>query len=171
MLSVLRAAFRYAFEEYLIQDNPFLWINISKYSNLLMTPTPISHRVHSDDEIQKMIDYIHDYQSGHPSYVPAYALELQMLMGLRRWEVAPLEWSDIHDDMYITISKERITVKKSETNDKYRYVIVQHTKTFVDRQFPITEEIRSFLMRYKEVHDNYYIGKTQCFFPRLQKMV
>ncbi|MBQ7522872.1 MAG: site-specific integrase [Clostridia bacterium] len=163
MQGILRVVFRLAYEEYWITDNPFSRVNFKKYKDLLTPTVPITERYHSDEEIRNMLDYIHAYQVKKPNHVPAYALELQMLMGLRRGEVAPLEWTDIHEDRYIKITKEQITEKKSDSNNKDRFVIVEHTKTYVDRQFPITQDIRDFLDRYKQVHKEYYPDSKYLF--------
>ncbi len=93
----------------------------------------------------------------------SYALELQMLMGMRRGEVAPLEWSDIHDDQYILISKEQITVKSAEDAHVEGFAIVSHTKTYKDRIFPVTKEIGEFLTRYRAIHELYFPGNKYLF--------
>ncbi len=108
-----------------------------------------------------MIDYLHMYQMKKPSYLPAYALEIQILMGLRRGEVPPLEWADINDT-FIEINKEQLTVKKTD-KEKEHFVIVPHTKTYVDRYFPITDALDDFLKRLKEVHRKYYPDSKYLF--------
>lgn len=141
MRSILKSVMRYAYEQYWISDNPYTRIDFKKYNDLLVTGTPISKRVHTNEEIDRMLSYLHSKQSLNPEYMPAWALELQILAGLRRGEIAPLEWSDIYDDA-IHITKEMVTVLGS-----YENIIVNHTKTYTDRVFPVTDQIREFLDR------------------------
>lgn len=129
---LLSMTFKYAYEEYLILDNPYTRINFSKYTDLTLRPTPISKRYHSDEEISAILDEIHRHQALKPNYIPAYALELQMCMGLRRGEIPPLEWTDITDGK-IYLTKELITVKKEKGPQDFE--IVHHTKNYKDRWF------------------------------------
>lgn len=162
MRSILKAVFSLAFEQYWILDNPYGRVNFKKFESMLIKCTPTSKRFHPDDEIDKMIAYIHEYQHKHPGYIPAYSLELQIIMGLRRGEVAPLLWADV-EEFHISINKEQLSVKKSSSNPKEYCKIVGHTKTYVDRCFPITAEIRSFLNRLKEVHEKHYPDSIYLF--------
>ena len=76
-------------------------------------------------------------------------------MGLRRGEFSPLEWSDITDE-YIIIRKEQLTC----VND---FVIVSHTKTYQDRYFPLTNDLKRYFRRLKEMQDNYYPNSKYLF--------
>ncbi len=160
--SILKSTLRFAFNNFWIVDNPYDRINFSKYNDMLKRSGAVSKRVHSEDDMTRMRDFIHDYEKKKPAYMPPYALELQMLMGLRRGEVAALMWEDVHDG-YIAINREQITVKKNDDNPKERFVVVSHTKTWVDRRFPVTEEIREFLDRLKKVRDEYYPDALYLF--------
>lgn len=144
---ILKQTFKYAYEQYYISENPYNRVDYRKYSDMLMDPTPISKRVHTQEELEMIMDEIHAIQEKKPEYITAYALELQILMGLRRGEVAPLTKDDVHEN-YISITKEQITVKRSSPESHDRDVIVHHTKTYQDRVFPITKDIREFLDRY-----------------------
>jgi len=157
MRCVLSSTFKLAYEQYWILDNPYTRINFKKYNDMLIGDASISKRIHNSTEIDKMLDFLHEKQQKKPWYIPAYALELQILMGLRRGEIAPLEWSDVHDN-FISITKEQITIK-----GQYAFTIVNHTKTHVDRTFPITSTIDDFLKRLKEVHNRYFPESTYLF--------
>ena len=148
--SVLAKTFRYAYEEYMIMDNVIERINWNKYKDLLIQPVDASQRAHSDEDVQRILDVIHAKQESDPLYIPAWALELQIYAGMRRGEVPPLEWSDFHDG-YIEISKEQITVKEKPQ----RFVVVNHTKTWKDRRFPITPEVENILERMPKLSDRY----------------
>jgi len=159
--SILNAAFKLAYEESWIKDNVYSRINFKKYMGMLAEDTPIEERIHSEDDVKRILDYLRDYHIKKPSYIPAYALEMQILMGMRRGEVPPLEWSDIHDT-YVSINKEQLTVKKTATV-KEHFVIVHHTKTWKDRMFPITDALNEFLAKLKDIHDRYYRDSPYLF--------
>lgn len=42
-------------------------------------------------------------------------------------------------------------------------MIVDHTKTYVNRQFPITKDLQEFLDRYKLIHGEYYPDSKYLF--------
>lgn len=163
MRSIIKQTLALAYEEYWIPENPYLRVNFKKYNDLIIDTAPISKRVHSDDEFEEMLEYLHERQKKKPDYVPLYALELQMLMGLRRGEVAPLEWTDV-TDTFVNITKEQIYICKSDKTKKGYSMIVPHTKTHVDRQFPITDRIRGFLFRLRQMHDVYF-PESPFLFP------
>lgn len=147
---ILRSTFKYAFEHYMITDNVYDRVNFNKFDHMLIKPVPIRKRVHSETDYERILDYIHEAQAAKPSYVVPYALELQMLMGLRRGEVPPLLWSDICGGV-VQIYKEQITVRKSEYNPREYSTIVEHTKTYKDRVFPVTNDISDLLERLRSV--------------------
>lgn len=162
MQSILKAVYDLAYEEYWIKDNTYSRLNFKKFSDLLVESVPVSERVHSTEEITAMMEYIHEHQKKKPDYIPAYALEMQILTGTRRGEIPPLRWSDVHED-YIEIKRSQITVKK-EGSKKESFKIVSHTKNHKDRNFPITDDLRAFLKRLKTVHDRFY-PKSEFLFP------
>ena len=152
---IIKQVMKLSYEQYWIIDNPYSRIDFSKYNDMLIEPVQISKRIHSDSELDLMIDYLHKYQSKKPNYMPAYALELQILAGLRRGEVPPIEWNDISNNC-ISINKEQILVNGKN-------IVVPHTKTYTDRAFPITSEIRDFLFRLRNIIDTYYPGSEYLF--------
>lgn len=162
MRSILKAIYDLAYEEYWITDNTYNRLNFKKFSDLLVQSVPVSERVHSNTEIADMMEYIHEYQKKKPRYIPAWAMEMQILTGTRRGELPPLRWSDIHED-YIEIKRSQITVKKNGTK-KESFKIVSHTKNYKDRYFPITDNLRVFLNRLKDMHDRFY-PDSEFLFP------
>lgn len=159
--SILRGVFRKAFTEGWILENEFERVDMKKYDSMIVADVPINQRCHSNATVNQILAYLHEYQKKKPFYLPAYALELQIIMGLRRGEVPPLEWDDVSDS-FIQINKEQITVKKTKTV-KEHFVIVPHTKTYVDRYFPITDALADFLQRLKAVHQKYYPDSKYLF--------
>ncbi|SHN61275.1 Site-specific recombinase XerD [Butyrivibrio hungatei DSM 14810] len=161
MLYIIRNIFKLAFYEYWISDNTFERVNLKKYSGMLVETMPSSERAYTEKELCKILNYIRNYQIQNPNYIPAYALELQILMGLRRGEIPPLMWNDIKNG-YISINKEQITVKKSNKHGQYDR-IVQHTKTFKNRLFPISQDISDFLKKLKHIHSVFCLDSIYLF--------
>ena len=127
--SILKSVFKLAFEEHWIEDQVYDRVNFDKFKDMIVRDTPVEERLHSDDDMVRILEFIHQKQSKKPNYLPAYALELQILMGLRRGEIPPLMWDDIKNG-YIEISKEQITNKKTTEHPKETFTIVHHTKTW-----------------------------------------
>lgn len=152
MTGIIKSVFDYAFQEEWISENPYDRVNFKKFRNMIVSDTAIEKREHSTEDIEKIKSYIRTKQEKRPKFITPYALELQTLMGLRRGEVPPLRWSDVKED-HILISREMLTIRKDETYKKKTHVIVDHTKTWKDRKFPLTEGIKEFLERLKYVHE------------------
>ena len=148
---ILKAAFELAYEEYWVKDNVFERINFKKFSGMVARDVDIDKRVHSSEDLKRIIDAVHDHQTKHPDYMPSYALEMQILTGARRGEIPPLRRSDIGKG-YVSFTREQITVKGNPS----RFVIVEHTKTYKDRLFPRTSTLNEFLTRLYEVLGMYY---------------
>lgn len=161
MRSILNSIFRLAYQESWITDNPYLRVDFRKYADMLSAPVPTEERGYTDNEIERIMHQIQLTQEKTPRYITAYALELQIICGLRRGEIPPLRWSDVYDD-YILISKEQLTVKKTATIPEH-FKIVSHTKTYKNRKFPITDELSNFLKRLKDVHEKYYPDSEYLF--------
>lgn len=152
---ILKSVFDYAYSEYWITDNIYQRVDYKIFKNMIIPETAIDERVHSKKEVSAILRELHKKQSDNPKLCSAWALELQILMGLRRGEVPPLEWSDITDE-YVIIRKEQLTCG----ND---FVIVYHTKTYKDRYFPLTNDLKRYFRRLKEMQDNYYPNSKYLF--------
>ncbi|MBQ7676735.1 MAG: tyrosine-type recombinase/integrase [Lachnospiraceae bacterium] len=157
---LLKATFDLAYEEYWIADNVYNRVNFKKYKDMLKEPTPIEERLHTDKEIEDIIAYVRDKHRKSPGYMPAYALELQLIMGLRRGEVLALKWSDVFED-HILIRREQITVNPSKYTkgcDK----VVEHTKTRRNRKYPKTRQVIALLEQLKAVNGE---SDSEFLFP------
>lgn len=161
MQTILRQTFSYALRNNLIYENIFNRVDFSRYRAMVYEDVPISQRAFSDEDLKFFLDFLHDLQIKQPSYIPAYALELQILTGLRRGEIPPLMWSDVIDG-YLFIHRQQITVEKSGNVSRH-FEIVEHTKTHKDRRFPIDSKLNDFLRRLKAVHDEYYPNNIYLF--------
>ena len=156
---ILKSVFDLAYQNRWIEDNPYTRLNSGKYMDMFVKTTPIEMRVHKPDEIEMMLETLRQHQQKYPSYVGAYALEFQIATAMRRGELPPLKWTDIKDDGksgYILINKEQITVKPKQKGGSESFVVVHHTKTYKDRKFPITEDVRTCLVKLRNLHEMYY---------------
>lgn len=152
---ILKSVFDYAFSEYLITDNIYQRVNFKKFQDMLEKDVPVEKRVHTANDVSNILDELHHKQQTRPKLTSAWALEMQILMGMRRGEIPPLEWSDI-SETHITICKEQLT----DDND---FVIVGHTKNYKNRYFPITNDLADFLTRLKAMQDKYYPDSKYLF--------
>lgn len=155
MRAILNTVFKYALHEYWVDENPCSRIDFRIYGNMLVESTNVKYRVHSDSELNAILDELHMKQLKNPKLSSAWALELQILMGARRGELPPLRWSDI-TQLGIEITQEQLTYGNE-------FVIVSHTKTNRDRLFPLTQDIENFLMRLKSMHEKYYPNSMYLF--------
>lgn len=162
MRAILKSVFDLSFSEYWIKDNPYLRVDFKKYTDMIVPSVPVSARVHCDTELQQMLDYIHMWQKKKPSYIPAYALEMQMICGMRRGEIPPLLWDNATAE-YIEISREQLTIKRQGDIPEH-FEIVSHTKNGKSRKFPMTDDLQEFMTRLKFVHETYY-PNSKFLFP------
>ena len=151
--SILNSVFTYAYKHRLIDENPYFRVDFAIYKGMIEKPTPIERRVHSEKDLERMLDYLHSYEAKYPDLMSSYALEIQIKMGLRRGEVPPLTWDDVKED-YVLIHREQIIVLKSDQNKKQVCQIVDHTKTWKDRKFPLTHDVKELLDRIKALGKN-----------------
>ncbi len=152
---ILKSVFDLAYSEYWIQDNIYQRINFKKFNDMMIRETSPEKRVHSAKEVDAILKELHQKQESRPKHSSYWALELQIIMGLRRGEVPPLRWIDVADNC-ISITREQLTSGN-------RFIIVEHTKNYKDRFFPITEDLKNFLIRLKAMHDKYYPDSEYLF--------
>ena len=158
---ILKAAFTLAYEEYWVKDNVFERVNFKKFSGMLDRNVDIEKRVHSDEDVRRILDAIHEHQAKHKDYMPAYALEMQIICGSRRGEMPPLRRCDITEEG-VWFTREQLT--DTEAYDiEYRFVIVEHTKTYKNRLFPRGSALNEFLVRLYDILDTYYPGIEYLF--------
>ena len=159
--AILRLVFQKALYYGYIKNNPFEEVDLSVFKNMLVEDVSIKDRVHSPENIKRMIEYLHAYQEKHPSYIPAYALEFQILTGFRRGEIPPLRWDDIEDGV-LYVWQEQVTVKKND-NVKEHFKIVGHTKNRKDRPFPIYNGLQPIMLKLEYVHQRFYPNSRYLF--------
>ena len=160
--SIIKKTMELALKKGWIQTNPYLSCDFVQYKDMILPDGRTEDRGYSGAEMAQIIGYLHQKQADHPDYFPAYALELQIMCGLRRGEVPPLRWSDVHDG-FIDICREQITVKESADKPEEDH-IVSHTKTWKDRHFPVTQEITRFLEQLRDIHRQFGY-ESEYLFP------
>ena len=161
MVGILRMTFQLSYEEYWIADNTFTRVNLKKFKDMLIPDVDIEKRVHSAKQVSKILEVLHEYHVKKPYYTPAWALELQIIIGARRGEIAPLRKSDVND-RYISITREQLTKRKFEGVPEH-FVIVEHTKTYKNRMFPKTELVKDFMKRLEAMLVEYYLDSEYLF--------
>lgn len=109
-----------------------------------------SERVLNNTEIKMIMERIALDHKEKPWYMPSYAVELAIYTGMRAGELAGLKWENVFlDERIIEISKSE---KYNGTNKEY---YLSSTKTYKSREFPISDEIMSLLIRIRNVQDKY----------------
>lgn len=159
LLAILRQTFAFAYEQEWIEENPFERILAKRYFKMVLADVPIEMRTHDEETVQRILDALRDYHRRKPGYIPAYALEFQILTGMRRGEIPPLQWSDFTDD-YFVIHREQLS---DRVNGKETFSIVSHTKTYKARHFPIGTDLKYLLERLWDVHETYYPNSVFLF--------
>lgn len=154
---ILKSVFDLAFSEYWITDNVYQRVIFKKFNDMLIPDTPTHKRVHSQKEFSDILKELHRKQKARPKFTTYWALELQMIMGLRRGEIPPLRWKKDVTETFVSITREQLTADNE-------YIIVEHTKNHKDRFFPITNDLEEFFIRLKSMHEKYY-PDSEFLFP------
>lgn len=166
--AIINLVYVYAMDMGWITNNPNSTVNYKKFRGMLKNETPISERAHCDEELMALLQACHEKQQKNPTYFPAYAMELQILLGLRRGEIPPLLWSDLTFNA-LRIHREQLTVKKDGDIPEH-FAIVEHTKTYVNREYPLTDDLKDFLERLQSAHERLPSDKKSPFlFPAESK--
>ena len=99
-------------------------------------------KIVSPEDMQKFYDNLYEGYQKNPEYIPAYAVEMAMLTGMRVGELSALRWDCITDTY--------ILVDKSEKFDRItKEYFVDTTKNGKSRIFPLTDEVKDLLARIK----------------------
>ena len=158
---IINLAFKRACYMGWIDANPAESIIWKDYKKLLKEPTPIKERVYSEKELAEMHKFVLEHQKFKPSYVPAYALEFQMLTGMRRGEIAPLLWDDVDfENGTIFVHRELISQQNKRSDAEY---ICNYTKNGKARLYPIADLEQEFLEKLRRIHDEYYPSNPFLF--------
>lgn len=164
---VIRHALKYAYSIGLVDEVVIDRISNDRYKNSFEDDVDLNDRMHSDEEINRLLEGIKEKHATDPAYIPAYALELQIFSELRRGEIPPLRWSDVHmGEHFFTICREQITQKSEKKGMPEEHVIVNRTKNGKSRNLPIYSAVAPIFAKLWEVHIKYY-PNSEYVFPDL----
>ena len=138
-------AFFYAYKARYISSNPMDLVDKDRLlANCTLPPEkPDEDVALTTDEFRKLLKAVKIHEEKYPSYMPDYAIELAILTGMRRGELAALKKCCI-DDIYLHIdySEHRLDYK-----DRPSEYVVGEPKNRKHRKIPISKEIRALLKR------------------------
>ena len=151
MWSYLFGTFKYAKKKRMIDENPMDYMERRDYFRHCVEQHKDPHkRIISSDEMDRLREQIKLSFQNKPNYIPAYALEMARLTGMRVGELAALTWDCVDFDEGV------ITVEKAEV---FNYAdctySITKTKNGSVRAVPITPEIRQLLEKLHEVEVRY----------------
>ena len=145
ILGYFNQVFFYAYKARYITSNPMDLVDKDRLlANCTLPPEkPDEDLAMTTDEFRELLKAVKKHEEKYPSYMPDYAVELAILTGMRRGELAALKKSCI-DDMYLHIdySEHRLDYK-----DRPSELVVGEPKNRKHRKIPISKEIRALLKR------------------------
>ena len=115
-------------------------------------PKSDSDRVLTISELARLREATLNHAKKHPSYMPDYAIELAILIGVRVGEVSALHWDDITDTtIHIEYSEHRL-----DYSDKKSELIIGEPKNCKKRNIPLTNDILDVLNKVRSLgfHSN-----------------
>ncbi|SFQ35998.1 Site-specific recombinase XerD [Lachnospiraceae bacterium XBB1006] len=157
MKTVLNQTFNYALKKELIQFTPMSQVPWEDYNDCFVASTPIKERGYTVDEMSEMLRLTQQNEIDNPADSRHWSYEFNLLTAMRRAEIPPLRWDDVHwEEGYIDVHQEEIGKKP--------YFIKPTTKTDKDRYFPITESVAEFLGRLQE-NNRIHHPESKFLFP------
>ena len=156
MIGYIKSVFVHATVNGIIPKNPcdFLKKNASYFRYCSVSLVKTEDRIASKEEIATVMKQIKEDHKYKPNYIPAYAVELSILTGMRVGEIAALSWDSIQDNVII-IDKEEIYNRKTNT-----FYVENYTKNRKPRLIPVTKEIEALLNKVEEIEKMFgYYGK------------
>ena len=156
MIGYIKSIFIHARVNGKIFENPcdFLKSNSSYFRYCSVKIVKTEDRIASKEEIAAVMEQIKQDHIYKPNYIPSYAVEFSILTGMRVGEISALSWESIQDDLII-VNKEEIYDRDNNT-----FYVANYTKNRKPRLIPITQEIKSLLLRIEEVEKMFgYYGK------------
>ena len=158
---IINAVYKRAYFRGWVSENTASRIVWKDYHRLLYETTPIIERDYSREELNRFESELARYHEENPDYIPAYALEFQIITGMRRGEIPPLTWDDVDFEKgTIHVHREQITLKNAPGNANK---IVEYTKNGKARYYPIADLEQEFLERLKAIDEKYYPDNPYLF--------
>ena len=147
MFGYIRGVMDKAVRDKIITDNPCKYVDLIMFKKLCVEKDKTSaNRTLSDEEIEKLINKLMKSYKEKPQYIPQYAIELTIHLGLRVSELAALKWEDI--DSVHGVIKIRRSEKFNRLTKEY---FIDDVKNHKERELPMTSEIQEILDRIKNV--------------------
>ena len=163
--SIIKMTFDYAVSHGCIKHNPYPDLDSRRYRDLLVPDTPVKERGYTEDELSRILDYLHRKEENDPRCTTSWALELVVICALRRGEVPPLRLEDIRQDAQpgLYLHQTLLEVRKMDGSSNIGYFPAEHTKTHKNRLYPMSDRLREFLDRYLPVRNSYYPDSPYLF--------
>ncbi len=155
--TVLSSTMKFAYQEELIDNNPYDRLDFKRYERLYDDGATTSERVFDDIQTKKILKALEHIHETRPQQMTAWTVHLEMLVNFRPGEAPVLLWEDIHDNFF-GVCKEQIKTVDGE------HLSVDHTKTRYNRRVPLTPKVKELLERIKAVQDVYF-PDTEFLFP------
>lgn len=151
MFGYIRGVMDKAVRDKVIQENPCKYVDLIMFKKFCVEKDKSStDRTLSDQEIETLIDKLMKAYREKPQYIPQYAIELTIHLGLRVSELAALKWEDI--DYVHGVIKIRRSEKYNRRTKEY---FIDDVKNHKDRELPMTSDIQQILDRIKSVETKY----------------
>lgn len=156
--SIIRMTFDYAVSHGCIRHNPYPDLDSRRYRDLLVPDVPVRERGYTEDELNRILNYLHQKEESDPKCTTSWALELVVICALRRGEVPPLRLEDIQWGRQpgLYLHRTLLEVKNTDSDNKIGYYPVEHTKTHKDRLYPMSDQLKEFLDRYLPIRNAHY---------------
>lgn len=144
LFGYLKNTFNSAKKNHFISEKPMEEMEAKQfYKHCISIRKKPQERVISDEDMKKLFQQFgRDYES-KPDYIPTYAVEFACMTGMRVGEIAALTWSKITDEYILVDQSEKY-------NRKTKEYYISITKNGMERQFPLTPEIKDLLERIKK---------------------
>lgn len=161
LIGYIFGVFRYAVIDRIISanENPCQFVDSKKFKKFYNTECKsVEERTISGSQLTAIIRQIKEDNAKKPEYMPAYAIELAMLTGMRPGELAGLAWKNVYlDEGFI-----RICMSEKFDRETGKYYI-DSTKNKKCRIFPISNEIRDLFGRIDDVQNKFGICEDFVF--------
>lgn len=156
--SIIRMTFDYAISHGCIKYNPYPDLDSRRYRDLLVPDAPVRERGYTEDELNRILNYLHQKEESDPRCTTSWALELVVICALRRGEVPPLRLEDIQWGRQpgLYLHRTLLEVRNTDSDNKIGYYPVEHTKTHKDRLYPMSDQLKEFLDRYLPIRNAHY---------------
>ena len=144
LFGYLKNTFNSAKKNHFISEKPMEEMEAKQfYKHCISIRKKPQERVISDEDMKMLCrQFGRDYES-KPDYIPTYAVEFACMTGMRVGEIAALTWSKITDEYILVDQSEKY-------NRKTKEYYISITKNGMERQFPLTPEIKELLERIKK---------------------